>query len=146
MTWSNICLPGEAEIRSPSASSSGESAASPRNKHAEVRPWAARRAGLPAYGSWLNWIESEFAALRRFALNGIDHQTHDEQNAATADGYLQASVFGLILALLAMNYGIATGSRAMHDDERERRQHPGRPARGAGRLCHGPIRPGIKIP
>ncbi|MBA6434712.1 hypothetical protein [Streptomyces sp. GMR22] len=65
---------------------------------------------------------------------------------ATADGYLQASVFGLILPLLAMNYGIATGSRAMHDDERERRQHPGRPARGAGRLCHGPIRPGIKIP
>ncbi|MFT9474485.1 hypothetical protein [Streptomyces sp. 11-1-2] len=29
-------------------------------------------------------IESEFAALRCFALNGIDHQTHDEQNAAIA--------------------------------------------------------------
>ncbi|MER8162403.1 hypothetical protein [Streptomyces sp. NPDC094472] len=58
--------------------------APPRNKHAEVRPWAARRAGLPTYGSWLNWIESEFAALHCFALNGIDHRTHDEQNAAIA--------------------------------------------------------------
>jgi transposase len=24
---------------------------------------------LPTYGSWLNWIEAEFAALRYFALN-----------------------------------------------------------------------------
>ncbi|EXU62084.1 transposase [Streptomyces sp. PRh5] len=39
---------------------------------------------LATYGSWLNWIESEFAALRCFALNGTDHQTHDEQNAAIA--------------------------------------------------------------
>jgi hypothetical protein len=37
---------------------------------------------LPTYGSWLNWIESEFAALRYFALNGTDHRSHDEQNAA----------------------------------------------------------------
>lgn len=28
--------------------------------------------------------ESEFAALRYFALNGTDHRTHDEQNAAIA--------------------------------------------------------------
>ncbi|MFE5402992.1 hypothetical protein ACFQ9Z_16900 [Streptomyces sp. NPDC056580] len=33
---------------------------------------------LPTYGSWLNWIEAEFAALRYLALS------HDEQNAATA--------------------------------------------------------------
>lgn len=39
---------------------------------------------LPTYGSWLNWIESEFAALRQFALNGTDHRTHAEQNAAIA--------------------------------------------------------------
>ncbi|OKI56401.1 hypothetical protein [Micromonospora sp. CB01531] len=39
---------------------------------------------LPTYGSWLNWIESEFAALRYFALNGTDHRSHDEQNAALA--------------------------------------------------------------
>ncbi|MER5418223.1 hypothetical protein [Streptosporangium roseum] len=36
----------------------------------------------PTYGSWLNWIESEFAALRYYALNGTDHRSHDEQNAA----------------------------------------------------------------
>jgi len=28
--------------------------------------------------------EAEFAALRYFALNGTDHRSHDEQNAATA--------------------------------------------------------------
>jgi transposase len=39
---------------------------------------------LPTYGSWLNCIESAFAALRYFALNGTDHQTHAEQNAAIA--------------------------------------------------------------
>ncbi|WP_231390344.1 hypothetical protein [Nocardia sp. CNY236] len=37
---------------------------------------------LPTYSSWLNWIESEFAALRYFALNGTDHRSHDEQDAA----------------------------------------------------------------
>ncbi|MFF1605231.1 IS630 family transposase [Streptomyces mirabilis] len=58
------------------------------HKHAEVRTWAADNdielVFLPTYGSWLNWIESEFAALRYFALNGTDHRTHDEQNAAIA--------------------------------------------------------------
>ncbi|QUQ63061.1 hypothetical protein [Kutzneria sp. CA-103260] len=39
---------------------------------------------LPTYGSWLNWIEAEFAALRYFALNGTDHRSHAEQNAAIA--------------------------------------------------------------
>ncbi|MFD7978463.1 hypothetical protein [Streptomyces sp. NPDC059071] len=39
---------------------------------------------LPTYGSWLNWIESEFAALRYFALDGTYHRTHAEQNAAVA--------------------------------------------------------------
>ncbi|MFI0421101.1 IS630 family transposase [Spongiactinospora sp. 9N601] len=58
------------------------------HEHAEVRAWA--RAGdvelvyLPTYGAWLNWIESEFAALRYFALNGTDHRSHEEQNAAIA--------------------------------------------------------------
>ncbi|SUA48635.1 Uncharacterised protein [Nocardia africana] len=36
----------------------------------------------PTYSSWLNWIESEFAALRYFALNGTDHRSHGEQDAA----------------------------------------------------------------
>jgi transposase len=58
------------------------------HKHAEVRTWVADNevelVFLPTYGSWLNWIESEFAALREFALNGTDHRTHEEQNAAIA--------------------------------------------------------------
>ncbi|MEU9625023.1 hypothetical protein [Streptomyces sp. NPDC048155] len=52
------------------------------------QPWAAANdvelIFLPTYGSWLNWIESEFAALRYFALNGTDHRNHGEQNAAIA--------------------------------------------------------------
>ena len=39
----------------------------------------------PTNASWLNWIESEFAALRYFALAGTDHRSHDEQNAAIRD-------------------------------------------------------------
>ncbi len=58
------------------------------HRHAEVRTWAADNdielVFLPTYGSWLNWIESAFAALRYFALNGTGHRTHDEQNAAIA--------------------------------------------------------------
>lgn len=56
------------------------------HRHAQVQGWAAEHdvelVFLPTYGSWLNWIESEFAALRYFALNGTDHRTHTEQNAA----------------------------------------------------------------
>lgn len=56
------------------------------HKHPQVRAWAADNdvelVFLPTYGSWLNWIESEFAALRYYALNGTDHRSHDEQNAA----------------------------------------------------------------
>ncbi|GAA0525857.1 transposase [Saccharopolyspora erythraea NRRL 2338] len=36
----------------------------------------------PTNASGLNWIESEFAALRYFALGGTDHRSHDEQNTA----------------------------------------------------------------
>lgn len=42
----------------------------------------------PTCSSWLNWIEAEFAALRHFALNGTDHHTHPEQNAAI-DAYIR---------------------------------------------------------
>lgn len=58
------------------------------HRHLSVRRWAADNdvelVFLPTYGSWLNWIESEFAALRYFALNGTDHRSHTEQNAAIA--------------------------------------------------------------
>ncbi|RMI28642.1 IS630 family transposase [Actinomadura harenae] len=58
------------------------------HKHLGVRAWAEANdvelVFLPTYGSWLNWIESEFAALRYFALNGTDHHSHDQQNRAIA--------------------------------------------------------------
>ncbi|WP_329019835.1 transposase [Micromonospora rifamycinica] len=56
------------------------------HKHPEVRTWCAANqvdlVFLPTYASWLNWIETEFAAVRYFALNGTDHRTHTEQDAA----------------------------------------------------------------
>lgn len=34
---------------------------------------------VPFYGSWLNRIEAQFTALRYFALDGTDHETHQDQ-------------------------------------------------------------------
>lgn len=62
------------------------------HRTAAVRTWAADHdvelVFTPTYSSWLNWIESEFAALRYFALNGTDHRTHAEQDEAIA-GYIR---------------------------------------------------------
>jgi transposase len=62
------------------------------HKHAQVRAWAAANdvdlVFTPTYTSWLNWIESEFAALRYFARGGTDHRSHTEQNTAIA-GYIR---------------------------------------------------------
>jgi transposase len=62
------------------------------HRHPAVRAWCQANnvelVFLPTYGSWLNWIEAEFAALRYFALNGTDHRSHAEQNAAIA-GYVR---------------------------------------------------------
>ena len=48
-----------------------------------VGEWAAANnvelAYVPFYGSWLNRIEAQFTALRYFALNGTDHDSHREQ-------------------------------------------------------------------
>ncbi|WP_342801248.1 IS630 family transposase [Nocardia sp. No.11] len=59
------------------------------HKRAEVRAWCAGNdvelVFLPTYSSWLNRIECEFAALRYFALNGTDHRSHAEQDAAIGD-------------------------------------------------------------
>ncbi|WP_245614186.1 IS630 family transposase [Actinokineospora inagensis] len=58
------------------------------HRHPKVRDWAAANnvelVFLPTYSSWLNWIETEFAALRYFALNGTDHRSHEQQNQALA--------------------------------------------------------------
>lgn len=34
---------------------------------------------MPFYASWLNRIEAQFTALRYFALDGTDHESHDAQ-------------------------------------------------------------------
>jgi transposase len=36
---------------------------------------------VPTNASWLNRIEAQFTALRYFALDGTDHQSHEEQNS-----------------------------------------------------------------
>ena len=36
---------------------------------------------MPTNASFLNRIECHFTALRYFALNGTDHQSHEEQNS-----------------------------------------------------------------
>jgi transposase len=52
----------------------------------EVLTWAKNRNVrfylTPTNGSWLNRIESQFTALRKFALKNSDHRTHEEQQAA----------------------------------------------------------------
>jgi transposase len=62
------------------------------HKHTQITDWAAAHdvelVFLPTYASWLNWIESEFAAVRYFALNGTDHRSHAEQGDAIA-GYIR---------------------------------------------------------
>ena len=58
---------------------------SPHHKK-ELRDWVTEHdvelVFLPTYASWLNLIECQFQALRRFALSGSDHASHAEQDAA----------------------------------------------------------------
>ena len=58
---------------------------SPHHKK-ELSTWAASHdielVYLPTYSSWLNLIECQFQALRRFALNGTDYRSHAEQDQA----------------------------------------------------------------
>jgi transposase len=42
----------------------------------------------PSNASWLNWIESEFTALRYFTLDGSDYPSHHAQETAIA-GYIR---------------------------------------------------------
>jgi transposase len=54
-------------------------------KDSRVGDWAAENnvefAYVPTNASFLNRIECHFTALRYFALNGTDHQSHEEQNS-----------------------------------------------------------------
>ena len=56
---------------------------SPHHKK-DLCDWAAEHdielVYLPTYSSWLNLIECQFQALRRFTLNGSDHAGHAEQD------------------------------------------------------------------
>jgi hypothetical protein len=63
------------------------------HRHAHVHTWCAANTVelvfLPTYGSWLNWIETEFSALRYFARGGIDHRSHASRtppSLSTSDG------------------------------------------------------------
>jgi len=53
------------------------------NTDPRVGQWAkdnnVELAYVPFYGSWLNRIEAQFTALRYFALDGTDHNSHAEQ-------------------------------------------------------------------
>jgi hypothetical protein len=64
---------------------------SPHRK-ATVAAWCAAHdvelVFTPTYASWLNWIESEFTALRYFTLDGSDYPSHSAQEAAIA-GYIR---------------------------------------------------------
>jgi transposase len=52
-------------------------------KDPRVGEWAAANnvelAYVPFYASWLNRIEAQFTALRYFALDGTDHESHQTQ-------------------------------------------------------------------
>ncbi|MEV0856567.1 MULTISPECIES: transposase [Nocardia] len=65
------------------------------HKRREVREWAADNAVelvfTPTYSSWLNWIESEFAALRYFALNGTDHPATASRTPRSAPTFAGAT-------------------------------------------------------
>ncbi len=56
------------------------------HKRTEVLEWAeendVRFNFTPTYASWLNRIEAQFAALKKFALDGSDFRTHAEQQQA----------------------------------------------------------------
>ncbi len=56
---------------------------------AEVVSWAVthkvRFYFTPTNASWLNRIESQFTALRKFALNTSDYRSHEEQQQAIED-------------------------------------------------------------
>ena len=54
-------------------------------RDSRVGEWAAANnvelADVPTNASYLNRIECHFTALRYFALDGTDHQSHEEQSS-----------------------------------------------------------------
>jgi transposase len=62
------------------------------HKKREVADWCAEHdvelVFTPSNASWLNWIESEFTALRYFTLDGSDYPSHAAQERAIG-GYIR---------------------------------------------------------
>lgn len=62
------------------------------HKKTQVRDWCTEHqvdlVFTPSNASWLNWVESEFQALRYFTLNSSDYPSHDAQEKAMS-GYLR---------------------------------------------------------
>jgi transposase len=62
------------------------------HKKSQVADWCADNnvelVFTPSNASWLNWIESEFTALRYFTLDGSDYPSHTAQEHAIA-GYIR---------------------------------------------------------
>lgn len=62
------------------------------HKKTEVTDWCADHdielIYTPSNASWLNWIESQFQAVRYFTLDGSDYPSHTAQEAAIA-GYIR---------------------------------------------------------
>lgn len=62
------------------------------HKKSQVIEWCAAHdvelVFTPSNASWLNWIESEFTALRYFTIDGSDYPSHAAQETAIA-GYIR---------------------------------------------------------
>jgi len=62
------------------------------HKKSQVSDWCAAHdvelVFTPSNASWLNWIESEFTALRYFTLDGSDYPSYTAQETAIA-GYIR---------------------------------------------------------
>jgi hypothetical protein len=86
--WSISTTPRARPTGMPSRAPAVATPASPPRPRPRLVYGQPGRVGVHPDGSWLNWIEAEFAALRYFALNGTDHRSHAEQNAAIA-GYVR---------------------------------------------------------
>lgn len=94
------------------------------HKHPEVRTWSAANqvelVFLPTYASWLNWIEAEFAAVRYFALNGTEHRSHAEQDAAIGDYIHDFHGFLGLAAQVERWFGPMVEDLGFHDAVRRR--------------------------
>ncbi len=77
----------------------------------------------PTHASWLNWIESEFTALRYFTLDRSDYPSHTAQEEAIA-GYIRWANRVRLTQILLGPPGSEIGTLGRRDERR--------PSQGAG--------------